>query len=120
MPEDNSPPSGSTNKIDIENPNEIKWIEGNLPLVETVPKGSYLLAWIVNDIPLEDYERHIDCNHPLPHPDKVNGKLRRICAVMPYENDLNPLRWCDSSSFPIGYHERVTHYAWIVKGNKDD
>ena len=101
-------------------PNDLKWIEGPLPPVQTVPKHSWLLAWFVNDIPMEEYERLKDSNYPLPHPDEVNGKLRRIASVHPWENELNPLRWCDSSCFPIGYQERVTHYAWIFRGRDEE
>lgn len=74
--------------------------------------------WMVNDIPLEDYERWKDSNMPLPHPDEVNGMLLRITTVHPWEDNLNPLRWCDSSCHPIGYHERVTWHAWIVSNEK--
>ena len=62
-------------------PQDLEWIEGDLPDVATVPKNSWYLVWIVG---VESKE------------------LWTILTVHPWENELNPLRWCDSSSFPLG------------------
>lgn len=105
-----------TKKIDVINPEEIKWVKGDLPPISTIPKESCLLVWMVNDIPVEDYEQWKDTMMSLPDPNEVNGTLRRIILVHPWENELNPLRWCDSNCYPIGFHEKVAWYAWIKRG----
>lgn len=74
------------------NPNEIKWIEGDLPDPKTVPKDSRALVWLVDD---------------------VDGELKRITVVSPRGDKLNPIRWGDG--FPIGYQEKVKFYAWLVR-----
>lgn len=103
----------------MKNPKEIEWIDGDLPDVHTVSKNCCVLVWFVNDITQEEWERcaKMSRNHPNmipPSPDH-NGELRRIDMCFAHENDLNPLRWCDSSQHPIGYHEKVAHWAWLRK-----
>lgn len=104
----------------IKHPNEIEWIDGDLPDVHTVPKGCCILAWFVNDVPLtqEEWERLHPSMKPIS-PDH-NGKLRRIEICFPHEDDLNPLRWCDSSQHPIGYHEKVAHWSWLNKKESNE
>lgn len=98
----------------MKHPNEIEWIDGDLPDVHTVPKNCLVLAWIVTDTTLGN-----PVGHPQPPLTDYEGELRRISMCSPYENELNPLRWVDGSYMPIGYHEKVTHWAWIIKGEKD-
>lgn len=100
-----------------EQPGQIVWNDGDLPDVHTVPKDCCILAWFVNDFPggpdsqeWKDLKRHWP---EAPPWEEVHGKLRRIECVHPWENDLNPLRWCDSSCHPIGYQEKVKYWAWI-------
>ena len=99
----------------MKHPSEIEWIEGDLPDVHTVPKDCCVLAFIVCNVTMEEYEQ---CKPHCSHPND-NGRLLRIRMCHPWENDLNPLRWCDSS-MPIGYHEKVAHWAWLNKGTPDE
>lgn len=96
-------------------PQEIEWNAGELPDVHSVPKGCSVLAWFVQDISQEEWNRigHILKQHGIFL--ENNGNLRRIGMCVPWENDLNPLRWVDSGGMPIGYHEKVTYWAWINK-----
>jgi hypothetical protein len=96
----------------ITHPDQLYWNTGELPDVHSVPYDCRLMAWFVNDITQEEYER---CEPNCSHPD-ANGDLRRIVMVLPYQNELNALRWCDSSFHPIGYHEKVAYFAWMRKG----
>ena len=101
----------------MDHPGEIEWIEGDLPDVHTVPKDCCVLVWFVNDITQEEYEQCVRMSsHNLPYSPDPNGKLRRIEVCCPHKDDLNFLRWCDSSVMPIGYHEKITHWAWLNKG----
>jgi hypothetical protein len=74
------------------NPNEIKWIEGDLPDPKTVSTNSKVLVWLVDD---------------------VGGALKRITMVSPWGDNLNPIRWRDNHS--IGYQEKVKYYAWLIR-----
>lgn len=60
-------------------PQDLQWIEGDLPDVLSVPKDTWYLAWIV---------------------DIQSRKVVNVEAVHPWGNELNPIRWC-SSSMPI-------------------
>jgi len=79
----------------LSHPSEIKWREDELPDVQEVAYDCVLLAWFVSDDEWESF--------------------RGIKMVLPYENDLNPLRWCDNSCSPIGYEEKVKYWAWITQ-----
>ena len=92
----------------MNHPSELEWHEGELPDVETA-EGFYI-AWVVHDITQEEYERCAKMSDFNQTPE-MNGNLRRIVMAMPFGNDLNPLRWCDNSRHPIGYHEKVAHWA---------
>jgi len=84
-------------------PDELKWIEGDLPDVHEVVSGCSILAWIV-------------WNHPTPEKGGIiNGQKKRIVVVMPrkFDNLSNPLCWCDTSMRPIGYDEKVKFWAWV-------
>lgn len=105
----------------MKHPREIEWIDGDLPDVHTVPKGSSVLVWFVNAITEEEWDRCARMSSSTaPLPPDHNGQLCRIETCFPYENDLNPLRWCDSSCHPIGYHEKVVHWSWINKGTPEE
>lgn len=97
----------------MDHPSELEWIDGDLPDVHSVPKWCSVLVWFVTDCGEEEREA-------FEGEREHNGKLRRISACSPYENDLNPLRWCDSSCHPIGYHEKVAHWSWINKGTPEE
>lgn len=101
----------------LNQPSDIEWFEGDLPDIHLVPKDCCILAWFVNDFPggpdskeWNDVLRY--CTSPLKWED-VHEKLRRIELIHPWENDLNPLRWCDSSCHPIGFQEKVKYWAWV-------
>ena len=96
---------------DMNHPNELEWIEGDLPDVHTVPKDCSVLVWFVNNITQKEWDRCAEMSHNYPDmippsPD-FNGHLIRIEMCSPHGNDLNPIRWCDSSQHPIGYHEKA-------------
>lgn len=99
----------------ITHPSEIEWIDGELPDVHMVPKDCCVLVWFVTDVPPNHYVS-VRVFWPEFNPDRHNGRLRRIELCQPKEDNLNPLKWCDSSGHPIGHEERVTHWAWICKG----
>lgn len=61
-------------------PAEVTWQHGPLPPVETVPHDCVLVLWA-------------------PH---------YVGLVIPWGNDLNWLRWCDHSLFPL----REPHVGW--------
>ena len=101
----------------MKHPSEIKWIEGDLPDVHTVNKNCSVLVFFVNNITKEEYEQCVRMSpHNLPYSPDHNGKLRRIEMCFSHKDDLNSLRWCDSSVMPIGYHEKVAYWAWLNKG----
>lgn len=103
----------------MDHPNQLEWIEGELPDIHSVPYDCRVLAWFVHDITQEEYERCRTIHGYYPSPED-NGKIRRIVMCLPYKNDLNPLRWCDSSCHPVGYHERVAHWTWLRKGTPSE
>ena len=88
----------------LTSPADLKWIRGNLPPVETVADGYFLLAWMV-------------CTKAQPYQGKsYEGVLSRIILVVPHEDTLNSRKWCDTSYQPIGFFgERVGFYTWVVK-----
>jgi hypothetical protein len=65
----------------IKHPKDLVWHDGPLPDITTVSKNSWFLVWVIM---IESQE------------------LAFVEMVHPYENELNPLRWCDSSGFPLG------------------
>jgi len=94
----------------ISHPNELQWIEGELPDVHSVSKDCRVLIWKVYD----------NAEKPITLPNKsckfvtvpeLNGLLKEITVARPWENKLNPLRWCDP--YPIGFQEKVKFYAWL-------
>jgi len=105
----------------MDHPKELEWIEGDLPPVEDVPYNCWVLVWFVHDITQEEHDRcaKMMSNYPNmiePGPEH-NGKLRRIEMCHPWMDNLNPLRWCDSSGMPVGYHEKAGFWAWLNKGS---
>lgn len=67
----------------MKTPSDLKWVEGPLPAVETVPYGSSYLVWLAR----------ID-----------DGRFIDVMGAMPHCDDLNPLRWCARSGGPLlGY-----------------
>jgi len=96
----------------IENPSELKWIQGPLPPVESVPYDCCALAWLVSRgaHKFEEVPEHPKSYRYVPAPE-FEGVLKRIIMVHPWKDSRNPLRWCDS--FPIGHEEEVTWYAWV-------
>lgn len=101
----------------IQSPAELRWHEGPLPNVHKVPYDCRILAWFVHDF--REEERQIwerDLRGFIVDPTRYQGKLARIEMVMPHQDDLNPLRWCDSSGHPVGLVERVQYWAWIRQG----
>jgi hypothetical protein len=100
--------------VNAQHPSEIQWIEGDLPDVHEVPKDCRILAWFVCWYPKrEEWDHAARAWADSPKWEDVHEKTRRIEMVFPYENDLNPLRWCDSGCHPIGYQEKVKYWAWI-------
>lgn len=95
----------------MNSPHELEWIKGELPDVHTVSKNCWALAWFVTH---GDKPKYWDSQTKWKD---VIGKFRRVIEVHPYENELNPLRWCDSGCFPVGLEEKVVYYAWINKGD---
>lgn len=101
----------------MKSPDDIFWIEGDLPPVESVSITSRLLVWLVVDITQEEYERcESMCKGMVPSPE-LNGKFCGITNAYPNQDSLNPLRWF------VGYgpyipghkanHQKVAYYAWI-------
>ena len=82
-------------KVIISNPDEIKWNDTPLPDVHSVDSTAAILAWIVSEA----------------------GTLSHIKTIYPYEDNLNPLRWCFGSTWPLGMLGDVTvkYWAWISK-----
>lgn len=102
-------------------PHDLKWLEGPLPDVHSVPRNCGALVWIVYDLDEKEYQSLSTYNRTkLPPREEMNGTLSRITVAFPQGDELNSLRWCDNSCMPIGYCERVAWYAWIYKGNKDE
>lgn len=104
----------------INHPNDLHWIEGDLPDVHMVPKNCSILVWFVNDFPdgpesqeWKDFLRYCVIEQNISWED-IHGKLRRISVIHPWSDQLNPLRWCDSSGHPIGYQEKAKYWAWVV------
>lgn len=79
----------------IENPLQIVWNESDLPDVSSVPRDCSALVWIVDE----------------------KDKLLMITVAMPWADNLNPLRWCDSSRYPLaGYYSlrsKIKYWSWI-------
>lgn len=100
-------------------PADLQWFETELPDVHDVPKHCLILAWFVNDFGSEDSKEWKDVLRSFkddaekPDFNDWNGNIRRIEVIHPREDDLNPLKWCDSSCMPIGYCERVKYWAWV-------
>lgn len=95
----------------IKHPNDIQWIEGELPDVHTVPYTRRALAWLVYDKadkPVRTEGAHYKY---IPAPE-LDGQLKTIVMVSPWQDQLNPLRWW-CTDLPIGYQEKVKFYAWI-------
>ncbi len=97
----------------VNHPDNLVWHKGELPDVHTVPKGTWVLAWFVNNTTQEEYDKSPE----YVFSPEYNGTLRRIEAVMPHSDSLNPLRWCDSSGHPIGYQEKVAFWCYVVGEN---
>jgi len=105
----------------MNHPKDLEWFEGDLPDVHTVPYDCCILAWFVNDFPggpdskewKDIVKWHQQCGQDKWKWEDVHNHLRRIEMVHPWKDDLNPLRWCDSSCHPIGCQERVIHWAWL-------
>ena len=98
----------------IENPGQLKWIQGPLPPVESVPYECFALAWLV----------HRGSHKPEALPElpmskrcvlapELEGRFKRITMVFPWKNEGNPLRWVDASGYPIEFEEEVTWWTWI-------
>src|SRR5579863_10394796 len=72
-------------------PTDVEWNKGPLPPVESVPFDCVLVVW------LHDY----------------------IGLMIPWGDNMNPLRWCDSSYFPRwGITMPEGWWAWVKKGSK--
>jgi len=104
----------------MNNPKEIEWFDGDLPDVHTVPYDCCILAWFVNDFPggpeSKEWKDIVKWHGSAADKYKwedVHNHLRRIEMVHPWKDDLNPLKWCDSGCHPIGWQEKVIHWAWI-------
>lgn len=84
----------------LNHPDEIKWNDGPLPLVEDVPYSSRILVWITTP----------------------EGELMHLIIIHPYEDNLNPLRWCVNQFPLLGYLAqysdvgiRAPEKDWIIK-----
>lgn len=79
----------------ISHPNNLEWLSEPLPNVQEIPKECWILVWIVKD-----------------------DKLSTIKLIHPWEDELNPLRWCDGNGYPLGglcYPDlKVKHWAWVI------
>ena len=94
-------------------PKDLKWIDGDLPAVDSVSYDCWALAWMVYNENPTGMKRNEDNSYSSePRPD-LAGEFKKITMVHPHGNKLNPVRWCDSSGYPIGYEEEVKHFAWI-------
>ena len=97
----------------IKCPIDLIWIDGDLPDVGLVSYDFWALAWFVYDENPSGTKRNEDNSYsPVKRPD-LAGKFKKIAMVHPHGDNLNPVRWCDSSGHPIGYEEEVKHFAWI-------
>jgi hypothetical protein len=103
----------------LNKPEDIKWIEGELPDVSSVSEDCWILAWFVHDFPggpeSEQWKRILrltTSKTPLVWED-IHGSFRSIELVHLFENELNPLKWVNSSGHPIGWEEKVKYWAWV-------
>lgn len=105
--------------MQIQHPDEIKWVEGELPDVHMVPKNCSILAWFVYDFPGgPDSKAWLDIKRYSGMElswEKVHGSFKSIKRVYPDEDEMNPLRWCGSSGYPIGWEEKVKYWAWVYR-----
>ena len=90
----------------LNHPNELKWNDGPLPLVEDVPYSSRILVWITTP----------------------EGELMHLTIIHPWMDNLNPLRWCVNQFPLLGYLAQysgvgipapekdwiIKYWAWIV------
>ena len=78
-------------------PDDLLWQDKELPNLTKSKdrcKGRWILAWFVNDVSQEEYDRikkTFSDPKMLPLMEN-NGKLRRVAMIHAHENDLNPLR----------------------------
>lgn len=103
----------------ISHPSQIRWYEGPLPDVHTVPYDCRILAWFVHDF--REDERRVwgrDMQGRAVDPSRFQDRLARIEMVLPHKDDLNPLRWCDSRAHPVGLVEKVQFWSWITRGEE--
>lgn len=97
MPQtETEPPEPEVPWNPITHPDEVDWIEGDLPDVASVHYKCVVLCWMVTD----------------------EGKLGNIMMAVPHKDKLNPLKWCDTSGFPLGNFGKVKYWAWVH--NPDD
>lgn len=93
----------------LQNPEGLKWIEGELPEPDTVRKDLVAIVWIVHDVPPEEQQTCF----PKTSTER-NGMLRSITTARQWSNELNPVvRWCDLSGMPLGFWSKVKYYAWL-------
>jgi hypothetical protein len=97
----------------ISHPDELQWIEGDLPDVHTVSYDCRILIWKV----FRNANKVVESEHgsykSVPAPE-LEGQLKEISVAYPWKDDRNPLRWHDGV-LPIGFEEQVKFYAWIKK-----
>lgn len=98
----------------IKHPNDIKWIEGMLPSVESVPYDARVLVWLVhwNDSIMIDHPTGGIRSYTFRKAPELNGKLKSIGLACPYQDKLNPLKW-NYEGLPIN-HEEVRFWAWLT------
>lgn len=70
-------------------PAGMKWEYGELPPVEDVPWGSFVILF---------------------------GDDGQVGLACPHGNNMNPLKWCDGSGFPLGI--RKGWWCWYKKGTE--
>lgn len=94
----------------ISHPDELIWIEGDLPDIRTVDKNCAALVWLVQAIPEKDF-KIFKINNSGCDPKKTNGTLMTLEVLRPWEDELNSLRWDGRS---LGNWLKVKYYAWII------
>jgi hypothetical protein len=99
----------------VNHPEELNWHGDPLPDVHAVAYNCSIVAWFVIETTQEERDQVNRSNWGKDFP--PNDTFYRIECIHPFEDSLNPLRWCDSERMPIeGGHEKIKYWAWLNKG----
>ncbi len=90
----------------IQSPIDLKWREGSLPNVNSVPLNSIIIAMIFNS-----KDAFLNSG--------IENEFNSIRILKPWKNDFAPLNWyCDG--LPVHWLGNIKFWAWIDKGSNEN